>query len=145
MKIYGFDPGLSTGWAEFNGSRLSDFGTILTTKKDMKPLYDWLSNHIPTEIVVIERYMIRPKGSGGFDHSWNSGDTLQVIGALKSWARDVQVVEQNSDIKVPAHGMIFGTPYKKKKGQHHLDAILHVGYYLIKSKTYKPTEIGGLG
>ena len=143
MKILALDPGLSTGWSIWEGKQLTAFGTLVSTRPNFSELYSWLSTLDKNfDLVICERYIIRPRTAGGFDHSWNSGYTLQIIGAIKSWAfqHNVKIVEQNSDIKKPAHAWAFGTPYKKKKNQHHIDSMLHAIYYMVKQLNMSPKE-----
>lgn len=136
MKILAIDPGENIGYAVFEGSVLKDFGVVKCTKPKLPELYVWTSTLATDfDIVVIERYMIRPQKAGGFDHSWNSGLTLQVIGTIKGWAAQHGIAwhEQNSDILTPAHSWVYGKPYKKKKGDHWLSAMLHGVYYHVNT------------
>lgn len=148
MKLLAIDPGENIGHAEFQSTeqprmRLVYFGTVKCKKPKFTECYKWLAS-LDTDynVIVMERYMIRPKSAGGFDHSFNSGATLQIIGAIKGWAaqHDIEVFEQNSDIKTPAHAWAYGRSYKKKKDQHHLDAMLHGIYYQVKQLGVSPAE-----
>lgn len=146
MKLLAIDPGESMGWAIFNSNKLIAYGTEKLSKPDMPELFEWLT--YPGEdtvidnidVLVIERYIMRPKSAGGFNHDWNSGFTLQVIGGLKSWAafNKIKIKEQNSSIKSAASGWATGKPYVKKANQHYLDAVLHGVYYLVKECKVSP-------
>jgi hypothetical protein len=143
MRVLALDPGPSTGWAMFVDNVCVSLGTIKSTKPDFSELVMWLYD-MGTEfdVFVIERYMIRPKSAGGFDHSFNSGDTLQIIGLLKGWAviHRIKFCEQNSNIKKPTHSIVYGIPYKKIKNNHHVDAALHGVYYHINTLKIPATK-----
>lgn len=147
MKILSVDPGTATGWSIFDTNRrplLLQFGIA----KPMEKFYDLLllGDFNDVDKVVVEDYKIRPANlSRGFDHTWNSGSTLQVIGAIQLWAREysIGIVLQQPAIKPVAAGWTR-LPYKKgKANMHHMDAQLHGLYYLIKNKIISPEAIYG--
>lgn len=140
MKLLSLDPGLSTGWAYFEDSKITGFGILKITKPGFKELYEWLDNLPKFDQIVSESYIIKNYGEGGFDHNFNTGDTLQIIGAIKAHAArtDTPIKEQSRTIKKIGSGWAFGKPYVKKSNQHDTDAIIHGVYYLVKECKVSP-------
>src|SRR5262252_5713469 len=106
MIFWAIDPGESTGWAYFENGVPKEFQEF-----QIEDFYRWLWRQPPPEYIVMEDYIIRPPGSGGFNHSWGRVPTIQVIGAVKCYAtvhdlpktaKGEHVVLQQSDILVPA-------------------------------------------
>lgn len=130
MILYAFDPGESTGWAKFVDTQIAEIGT--TKLEDIYKLIEKLEG----DIFVVESFTVDKKRTG----QWDKGKTLQVIGALKLRANQIGaiVVEQQPSIKPIAYKWMGGQYQKGKKNQHHLDAVAHGNYYLIKNKLKLP-------
>jgi hypothetical protein len=143
MNLLAVDPGGSTGWARFEENRVHSFGTIVTTKEDKKPFFNWVS-YVSPDILIVENYIIRPEKSGGFDHSFSTGWTLRAIGALMYRAHElnIPIVLQNANIKQAASPMAFGVAYKKRANIHHWDAVLHGTYYMMKELKKTREDLG---
>lgn len=143
MKIYAFDPGKTTGWAHWNttdsGPRPREFGEI--KKEDLS---DFLNRIRPEEMIdyfVIEDYKIRnTKQTGGFNHQWDNGLTLRVIGSMELRADQIgaKVVLQQPSIK-PVGAGFGGIPHVSgKHDKHYLDAMKHGFYFLVRNKEIEP-------
>jgi hypothetical protein len=128
-RYLAIDPGGTTGYAWMEDGLPVEIGEV-----PLAALKDWLDKQEP-EFFVVETYIIRPQGAGGFNHSWNKGETLQIIGAIKLHAASigVKVYEQQSSIKKVAAGM-FNLP---NKGSHQMDAVLHGRYWWFRNVTNK--------
>lgn len=130
MMYTAVDPGRTTGYAEFRDGVPLTIGEIL-----FEDVNDWISKQ-ETELWVVEAYIIRPAHlTGGYQHQWDKGEALQVIGAIRGIAAEkgIPVVMQQPSIK-PMASKMCGIPYKKgKKAQHMNDAILHGAFYWRKN------------
>lgn len=98
-------------------------------------IFDFLNearwNHIG--LYVVENYRIRPASvTGGWQHQWDEGEALQVIGAVKcvATAKGALVVRQEPTV-LPAIAKKIGYPYNPKKhiNDEH-SATLHGAHYL---------------
>lgn len=127
MLILGVDPGLNTGYCFLNDGIIGEFGIV----KGKEEIYTWLGSLPKIDVMIVEDYIVRPAKSGGFDHSWNKGFTLRIIGALElyAFAKGIPFILQQPSIKAVASGMEFGKPYKKQTNRHWHDAHLHAAYW----------------
>ena len=131
MKLVAFDPGGTTGYAVFVDTLIGEVGH----KKWEEPVLDWI-NSLTADLFVVEDFLIQTDRL----NRWNKGEALQVIGAIKARARaiGIQVVLQQPSIKPVAYAWSNAKYTKGKKGQHHMDALVHGNYYLIKNKLKLP-------
>lgn len=136
MRLLSIDPGTHTGWAEIDSDHdpmVLNFGTTDSDIEFFQLLDTGKFNDV--DHVVFEDYKIRPSNlNKGWSHEWNSGPALQIIGAIKLWCFDYSIFykAQQASIK-PAAAGITGLPYKKgKANMHHIDAMLHGLYFLVK-------------
>ena len=141
-RILAIDPGGSTGWALFEGTKPTKFGTVYQDK-----FHDWLAAVVETfqpDDIVVEDYLIRPEQLVGQKaHLWSSVQTVRFIGAIQFYGHQqkIPVTLQQPSIKTAAAGLT-GLPYTpKKKGMHHIDAMLHGAYFLIVTKKINPAEV----
>ena len=127
MIVLGIDPGLNTGYCFLDNGVAVDFGVV----KGREDIYKFIGTLPKVDIIVCEDYIVRPVKAGGFDHTWNKGFTLRIIGAfdLYSFAKGIPFVLQQPSIKGAANRMVFGTPYKKQSNRHWHDAHLHCAYW----------------
>lgn len=136
------DPGDTTGWATFTGLER------MPTKMGEWDVDEYLDHvaHATYSLWVIEDYIIRPKGlTQGYEHQWNKGTALRLIGAVELRGRQLHapVVKQQASIK-PIAAAKSGVPYTpKKRGTHMFDAILHGNHYLDKEFPIAPTPTDG--
>lgn len=105
---------------------------------------DWLIlEYEAPDVMVVEDYRIRPKGmTGGWQHEWDKGDTLRIIGKLELYAQmnQVKFVLQDPSIKALANQLVFGKKYDKKSKdpmRHAKDALLHARWYMHKNGLYR--------
>jgi hypothetical protein len=124
MLFLAIDPGETTGWAEFEDGVPKVFGEY--NKDDF---FHWLNEQHNYQQIVMEEYIIRPAGAGGFNHSWGRVPTLRVIGGVEFFAciHGIPIEYQMSDILVPASAR-FGLPHPKKKSlpqRNAVSAIIH--------------------
>ena len=136
------DPGDTTGWATFTQVQR------LPLAMGEWDVDDYL-NHVAEAtygLWVIEDYIIRPKSvQHGYEHQWNKGTALRLIGAVELRARQLHavVVKQQPSIK-PIAAAKSGVPYTpKKRGTHMFDAILHGSHYLDKEYPIAPPPTNG--
>lgn len=103
-------------------------------------IFEWLAE-LTFSVYVVEDYIIRAgPAAGGYQHQWNKGEALQIIGAFKLHATKTGalVVLQQPSIK-PMAARITGLPYdKNKSGTHVQDACLHGAYYWRKEHGLAP-------
>lgn len=133
-SLIAVDPGATTGWARFDTpvQKPTMVGEVRKEK-----LSGWLEEHKEKGIIwVVENYIIRPPGkAGGFDHTWNTGDTLKLIGAIQHHAYIFRQLfyTQQPNIKPLAYKQM-GAEYKKgKPGMHIQDAIAHGVHFIGKN------------
>ena len=98
------------------------------------------------DLWVVEDYIIRPKGiTQGYEHQWNKGTALRLIGAIELRVHQLgaELKKQQPSIK-PIAAKKSGVPYTpKKKGTHMFDAVLHGNHYLDKEHPNAPAETKG--
>lgn len=126
-ELIAVDPGETNGWAQFIDGECVKFGTL----KWENEIFDWITEQSPNYWIV-EDYIIRPEWAAGANHDFNRGITLQVIGAIKLWARAGGAVVnlQQPSLKPAAYGQMGATYVKGKKNMHHMDAIAHGTWYI---------------
>lgn len=131
MKLLALDPGQSNGWAIYKDGAIDSFGTLQWEAEFL----DWFMEQDP-DIIVAEDYIIRPKA---YDHNFDKGVALQVLGAVKLHARrlGVPVVLQQPALKPGAYAHMGATYVKGKRGMHHMDAIAHGHEYLLQKRLLK--------
>ena len=145
MKLLALDPGKTTGFATFDSFQnekpyLERMGTL-----DENEIWNFLNTR-QFDIYVVENYRIRTqKSARGFDHQWQSPFALEIIGAVK--LRTIQLEAkfklQEPSIKPVGYGYAK-LPYKTGKANvHHLDAVAHGMFYLVKNDYLKPGELRG--
>lgn len=140
MRILSIDPGDSTGFvvAEVEGKFcvLLDMGVWKYNE-----VYQRLCEHRTADVFVVENYLIRPKqNAGGYEHNWAKPTPLRIIGACEFIAANfpVKLVMQEPAIK-PVGAGYLGLASQPKKGMHHMDAMVHLQYYLVVQLGHKPT------
>jgi len=140
-----FDPGNTTGWAEFDPhGEISDFGQLENGVEGVTEFV--MAYDKPIHTVVIESYMVRPD-----DHSVKANvgsklETVQVIGVLRGWAysRKAEIVMQQPQIKKIAEKFSGYEPKGSHKNSHYVDAINHGVYFLVKKGLRKPKGMEGM-
>lgn len=142
MRLAAFDPGKKTGiaiWDTDYGDKPHGMATL-----DVPKLFDWLDDTEKNQydIFVVEDYLIRPKGSmkNAPSHNWDKGLTLRVIGAIAYRAHQLSCKFHLQQPSIKPIGAGFGgIEYKKGKHQpHHMDAMMHGFYYLVRNRIIKP-------
>lgn len=125
-ELIAVDPGENIGWARFNQDQEHvpvEFGTI-----KYHEFHIWLERETPN-IWVVEDYVIRPKQ---YDHNFDKGYTLRVIGAIDFQAHRTGAVFQlqPANLKPGAYAQMGGSYQKGKRNMHHMDAIAHGSWYV---------------
>lgn len=146
MIILSFDPGKSTGWAVLDTQKerlLQRVGTAEGPAELMIQLQNFELDYEEEEIhIVIENYINRPSGAGGFDHNWDKGYTHRIIGRIEGWA-DIQAWGPcyfSEPSEKPGHYGLVGLKYAKgAKNRHHIDAAVH-GFAHIKKLKLAPLD-----
>lgn len=140
LEFVSIDPGDTTGWAIFTDRKPSRMGEY-----DFDEMLKFIAHGV-FGLWVIEDYIIRPKKvAHGYEHTWNKGTALRLIGAVEVRATQLQaiVVKQQPSIK-PVASIKSGVPYTpKKKGTHTFDAVLHGAHFLDKEYPSAPNETEG--
>lgn len=142
MRIWVFDPGNTTGYAQWNTEKSNL--PILFGEGPKKEVFDLLSNigaSIPKpDYLVFENYRIRidPKAKG-FNHRFDTVPAARIIGAIELRAHQIgiEIVSQESSaLKVGAgYG---GIPVPKGHIKDHLSAMAHGFYFLVKRGVIQP-------
>jgi len=128
------DPGETTGYAIFD-----DVGELVTNGaiKGHDTFLDWLDERTDVfDGCILEDYQVRNQQ---FNHQGSRVPTIQLIGAIKRWARkrSIPVHLQRSDV-LPVACKFIGFPYKR--GIHvpdHISALAHGVYWLQQHKIRK--------
>lgn len=144
MRILSFDPGKNTGIALIDTESDPMLKSFWTTRSN-EELVEWLRDtenkfesywNSNIDLILIEDYVNRGPGRGGFDHELDKGPTHRVIGIILATAihLKIKVDYTNSSDKPVNYGWV-GMEYKKgKKDMHHWDAITHAYGYCIRKK-----------
>lgn len=148
MILYSFDPGKTTGYAVWELSDIdfvpfgmpSQFGEL-----SMLQLHVWLTDLFPPPledvVFIYEDYKIRnDKKHKGFNHNFNSGETLRAIGAIELRAHQlgIRCIPQRPDQRKVGAGYA-GMPHDPNKhDKDHISAIKHGYVYLVDNRIMKP-------
>lgn len=150
MKFLSLDPGaINTGWALFDTSN-SDFPvTNFGTTRSKEQLFNLLQEDFLYEglnQLIVEDYIIKQSvKAGGFNHDFDKGRTLRIIGALEffAWSHAIDFVLYQPSNKPIAYGQIGLTYVKGKKDMHHMDAVVHgFNHCLLKELLPKSKILG---
>lgn len=151
MILYSFDPGKTTGFAKWildDGGKNDFTMPVSFGELSIVQLYKFLDDLTWDEVVndiafIYENYRIRnnPKHRG-FNHQWNTGDTLRVIGAIEFRAYQMQIPIHSQEPNVRSVGAGFsGLAHDPNKhDKDHISAMKHGYYYMVKSGKMKPRE-----
>lgn len=126
-RLIAFDPGKTTGFAIFEDDKPVEFGTLTT-----KEYFEFLAKETDADYFVVEDYVIRTQKFGGFDHNFDKGIALQLIGAakLRAYQLEATINLQPPSLKPGAYAQM-GAEYKKgKRNMHHMDALAHGTWYI---------------
>ena len=142
MRVIGFDPGEMTGVGilEVENKKLVLKHSSTLARMD---LYMKLPQLIAgADVVVIEDFKVRPNNarSGSFD--WSHLVPVQVIGAIHYASIHAGIPTQFQQPNLKPIGFAYlGKKYVKgAKNVHHLDALAHAAYYLVKNRLALPNE-----
>lgn len=132
-SVLAIDPGDTTGWCRVTLPE-GPF-RIGLWKGEKEPGRE--VNADPPDILVVENYLIRPPAmtrGKQWDHSWNKGSTMRIIGSLQTVAdlHNLQFKLQEPSIKPVGYGWAGLDYVKGKTGTHIQDATAHLAYFLHK-------------
>lgn len=122
------DPGKTTGIA------IWDRGDVTTSQIQVEDIWGWLDEMVNPKVrVVYESYILRPQMA----RLSRETDALEIIGAVKLLAatRNVVAVAQSpADAKTFMHNKKLREQglWKISIGRHALDALRHLGLYLLR-------------
>lgn len=138
-----FDPGETTGWAEFNDEGECKAYGQLSFDELIAKCEDWRGTP-ELKTVIIEEFVVFNHKARKFAGSRMK--TSQAIGIIKSMAHanGAKVVEQPANIKPIAQKWTQIKPPSDHSQSHWVDAFNHGAYYLIKQnirKTYLEEEM----
>ena len=130
-----FDPGETTGFAWFKGSKLTDFGELRTRNATEWTPEIGMQLFVDPDVVVVESYRVYKWRTQ--QHAWSDLLTARLIGGIQTL-----VAEQFGDVpcimQSAQNAKQFVTDDKLKewdlyvKGKKHArDAIRHGAYYLL--------------
>lgn len=133
MKVIGFDPGETTGFAILDqDGELLDFGQL----KSMEALIEHLDRLDPTQFkqVIIEAYRILPGKQ--MMHTGRPVVTEQIVGMIKAWAirKKVGVTTYWSSDKPIQQKHSGVKPTGAHSKSHWVDAYNHAWWWLFKNK-----------
>lgn len=141
MRVIGFDPGEMTGIGILEVGddkimRLKHSDTLARTDLYMK-----LPRLIQgCDAVVIEDFKVRPNNArkGSFD--WSHLIPVQVIGAIhyQSMHSEIPSHFQQPNLKPMGYAYLGKRYVKGQRNVHHLDALAHAAYYLVKHRYAVP-------
>jgi hypothetical protein len=135
--VYGFDPGVTTGWAVFlqdgDDATLTGWGDF-----KFQDLETELDNMRKPDLIIIEKYHTR-HATAHLGTKKEVKTTIECEGIIKSWARrhGAEIVEQLNTIKSIAEKMTNVTPPSKHSQSHKVDAYNHAMYYMIRKEMAK--------
>lgn len=134
MIVYGFDPGVTTGWAQFKQEG-DDADIISWGDFPFQDLEDELDKMPAPELVIIESYKTRA-ATAHLGTKKEVKTTIEVEGIIKSWARrhKAKVVEQPNTIKAIAQRLTQVMPPSRHSLSHKVDAYNHAMYYMINNE-----------
>lgn len=138
LAYLSFDPGITTGWAQFNAKgELKGLGQV-----DILGLYAMLEalyiRQHPLQAVIVEDYKLFQHKA--MQQSGSRLETVKVIGALEAFAHraGVALVLQPPTIKRIAEKWSGMKPPSNHSISHQIDAYNHGYYYLVNHKVVKP-------
>lgn len=134
LVVYGFDPGVTTGWAKFFQDG-DDANLVAWGDFKFQDLEDSLDALELPDIVVIEKYHTRA-ATAHLGTKKEVKTTIECEGVIKSWARrnGATIIEQLNQIKPIAEKMTNVTPPSKHSQSHRVDAYNHAMYYMIRNE-----------
>ena len=141
MRVIGFDPGEMTGIGILEIDENKRLVLKHSSTLPRTDLYMKLPRLIEgCDAVIIEDFKVRPNNArkGSFD--WSHLVPVQVIGAIHYASMHAGIPShfQQPNLK-PVGYSFLGKPYVRgAKNVHHLDALAHAAYYLVKNKIAVP-------
>lgn len=125
-RLIALDPGKTTGFAIFEDDKPCNFGTMTT-----KEYFDFIAT-AEADYFVVEDYVIRTQKFGGFDHNFDKGIALQLIGAakLRAYQLGATINLQPPSLKPGAYAQMGAQYQKGKRDMHHMDALAHGQWYI---------------
>lgn len=141
--LVSFDPGNTTGYAEFNeGGDCIVYGQL-----KFDDLVDYCNNLEDVKVIVCEDFKIRGPKAKSFIGS--RLETVQAVGVIRAAAQRIQAefVLQDASIKPTAQKWTQLRPVGAHSNSHWVDAFSHGAYWLIKNgkrKTELQKEHDGL-
>ncbi|MCI0545543.1 MAG: hypothetical protein L0Z49_14050 [Actinobacteria bacterium] len=134
MRVMAVDPGKHSGWAVLDYD-----GAFEAGEADYLDVVD-LADKLKPEVLVVEKYIIPPR-------AFNSPWSLEVIGALRWWARSKNwtvVVEQlaASAKQFADNDRLKRLGWYTKGSDHARDATRHLALYVATTAPHRlPKEI----
>jgi len=126
VRVLAFDPGVTTGWAFFDGPELVVCG---------EAKWDEVANVIETneaDVIVYESWRLYPWKKN--QAVWDEFPAVQVIGIIKEFARrlGIPIVEQAASVKqVMTDNHLRKCGLWVKGSTHMRDAIRHAAFYYV--------------
>ena len=141
MRIIGFDPGETTGVGIIEVGDDKKMRLMHSSSLIKVDLYAKLPRLIQgCDAVIIEDFKVRPNNArkGSFD--WSHLVPVQVIGALDYLTKSLGIPShfQQPNLKPVGYAYLGKQYVRGAKNVHHLDALAHAAYYLVKNKYALP-------
>lgn len=136
--IAGFDPGLATGYSIWRDARPAEHGDVRGMAKFDDFLVDFVEKFGKPDVIVVEKFtLFRWKA---VQQSGSDMPASKVIGKIELWARmhKIPIVYQPANIlPIAVKWSQIPLPANHDKS-HHISALNHVVYYLVKNKMMSP-------
>lgn len=141
MIVIGFDPGEMTGVGVLKVNGDHKMKLVRSATFSRADLYSKLAELLEgADVVVVEDFKVRPNNArrGSFD--WSHLVPVQVIGAIhyESSRLGKPTHFQQPNLKPVGYSFLGKQYVKGAKNVHHLDALAHAAYYLVKNKYAEP-------
>ena len=141
MRVIGFDPGETTGVGILEVGSDKKMHLVYSNSLIKVDLYSKLPRLLDgVDAVIIEDFKVRPNNArkGSFD--WSHLVPVQVIGALDYVTRSLGIPShfQQPNLKPVGYAYLGRKYVRGEKNVHHLDALAHAAYFLVKNKYALP-------
>ncbi len=134
---YGFDPGDTTGIACFSNEGVLQYSMQLKLDDLIVWVNDQAMPDFEDNVVIIEEFVLFARRAR--QQAGSSMKASQAIGLLKGWASryGAKIVMQRANIKPIAMQWAQVSMPSQHSQTHHVDAYLHVYYYLVSQGVIK--------
>lgn len=136
--LLAIDPGLATGYSIWRDARPAEMGDVRGMAKFDDWLVDFVEKFGKPDIIVMEKFrLFRWKAE---KQSGSDMPASKVEGKVELWAsmHKIPVVMQTPDVLTIAQKWSKIKMPKNHDQSHHISALNHAVYYLVKNKYMNP-------